>query len=147
MKVLLLKNVPKVGKKFDTVTVTPGYARNFLLPQNLAEIVTDKVLARVELERSLHDEKLKLDADKLAKKLSEFKDKVFTISEKANDKGHLFAGLKSEEIAQKISAESETEILAEYIALDRPIKEVGEYTLTITVGDQKVTCKLDVIAD
>ena len=146
MKIILLEKIPKVGNKFDIVDVAPGFARNFLIPKGQAEVATDKAIEKTELKRSLLQEKLKLQEDALAKKLSELKGLEIKISEKANDKGSLFAGLQKEELAIKIGEASGLELSPEHILIEKPIKEIGEYKVNICVQDKKAACNIIVEA-
>lgn len=146
MKVILLEKIPKVGNKFDIVDVAPGFARNSLIPNGKAEIATESAITKSELKRSLHIEKLAIAEDDLAKKLAEIKNLEIKIVEKANEKGSLFAGLRKEELAIKISEQSGIALTPEHILIEKPIKEVGEYEVEIGVKDKKAKCKVIVEA-
>ena len=146
MKVILLEKIPKVGNKFDIVEVAPGFARNSLIPNGKAEIATESAISKSELKRSLHLEKLELAEKELAKKLAEIKSLEIKIVEKANEKGSLFAGLRKEELAVKISEQSGIALKPEHIHISKPIKEVGEYKVEIGVQDKKAICKVIVEA-
>ena len=147
MKVILLNNVPKLGNKFDIKTVSDGYARNFLFPRNLAQMATEKAIAAIELQKSLHDEKVKAENEALIKKLDKIKDIVISATGKANDKGHLFAGIHKEELAGLFLEQAKIEISPDHIVLENPIKETGMHNIDIKVGDYSVTCKVEIRAD
>jgi large subunit ribosomal protein L9 len=147
MKVILLKDIPKVGKKFESKEVTAGYARNFLLPQGLAEVATDKTLAKIKLQRSLHEEKVKIQEEKLAEKLANIKDAVITLKEKANEKGHLFAGIHADELVSHIKDELGLDVVASHIKLEQPIKEIGEHEVALEVQGKTALFKVVVEED
>ena len=135
MKVIFLKDIPKIGKKYESKDVSAGYARNYLIPNKLAEAANKKVLAKVELLRSLHEEKIREENKQLAKKMSDVAGTTITLKAKANDKGILFAGITVETIlteVQKIAPEAREE----NIVLEKPIKELGEHTVQMTVQDK-----------
>ncbi len=135
MKVILLKDIPKIGKKYESKEVSAGYARNYLIPNKLAEVANKKALEKVELLRSLHEEKIREENKKLGKKLTEISGATITIKAKANDKGNLFAGITAETIlaeVQKIAPEARED----NIVLKKPIKEIGEHTVQMTVQDK-----------
>lgn len=138
MKVIFLKDVPKVAKKFEAKEVSAGYARNFLFANNLAEVATKKSLAKIELLQSLHAEKVRKEESQLMKELEIIKGKTITLREKANEKGHLFAGIHAEELVSYIKAEFGLDLNPNYLTLAAPIKEVGEYKVQVHVQDKTV---------
>lgn len=145
MKVILLKDVPKVGKKFETKEVSAGYARNFLFANNLAEVATKKLLAKVELLRSLHEEKIREEEGRLIKELDTIKGKTVNIQGKANEKGHLFAGIHTEELASCLKEKFGLHLKPSHILLPTPIKEIGEYKIQIHIQDK--TAEITVVVE
>lgn len=131
MKVILLKDVAKVGKKFDVKDVSDGFALNFLIPQGKAKTATKDGLEKVEALKAAALSERKVQEDLLAKNIHEFDGKTVEVKEKANEKGHLFAGLHKEQIAEILSASVHANLDASFIELAKPIKEVGEYEITI----------------
>jgi len=144
MKVILNRDVPKVGRKFETKEVAAGFARNFLFPQKLAELATKQASARVEMVRGLHEEQLQLAEGELIKQLETIAKTPLTVAEKANEQGHLFAGIQTEEIQKLIKEQAGIEIPVAYIELPKPIKEVGEHVVSIKVQDKVSTVNLTV---
>ena len=142
MKVILLKDVAKVGKKFDVKEVSDGYALNFLIPQGKAKTATSEGLAKVETLKAVAQAERKVQEDLLAKNIHEFDGKTVEIKEKANEKGHLFAGLHKERIAEILGAEVHSSLDASFIELSKPIKEVGEYQIEIKAHQNKATLTL-----
>lgn len=146
MKIVFLKDIPKVGKKYETKNISDGYALNFLIPKGLAKAATPALLKQIELEKARDAGERKVHEDLLLKNLKEIDGKVVTILEKANEKGHLFAGLHKAEIVPKIAEQTHVQIHPDFIDLDKPIKEVGEFTIPIQVQDKKASFKLIVKA-
>ena len=144
MKVILLRDVAKIGQKFDTKNVSDGYALNFLIPNGLAEMATAKVLSRVDMMKKRDSEEKKIREGLLAKNLADLKDTQIEIKEKANEQGHLFAGVHKEEIIAELKKQTRLDILPEYLELEKPIKQTGEYTIHVKVGDAKAAFKLQV---
>jgi large subunit ribosomal protein L9 len=142
MKVILLKDVKKVGKKFDTIEVSPGFARNFLFAQKLAEVATTKSIEKFELARSLSAEKQKAEEAKIAKELARIENTVITLQGKANEKGSLFAGIHAEELLPLVEKELGLKLAIEHIVMDKPIKELGEHEVKIRVQDKEATIKV-----
>jgi large subunit ribosomal protein L9 len=145
MKVILLKDVAKVGKKFDVKEVSDGYALNFLIPQGKAKTATTDGLAKVEVLKATADAERKIQEDLLAKNMHEIDGKVFEIKEKANDKGHLFAGIHKERVAEILSESVHFSVEPTCIELEKPIKEVGEYDIVLKALNNKATIKFVVI--
>jgi large subunit ribosomal protein L9 len=137
MKVILLSDVTKVGKKYDIVDVAPGYGRNFLLARGLGEAITKLNGKRVaDLAKRREVEKKKQD-EHLDKSLAKVKDVVITLTKVANEEGHLYAGVTREELATALGNAVGVGYTEEHIVLEKPIKELGEFTITIAVGEKK----------
>ncbi len=133
MRVILLKEVKKLGKTGDVKEVANGYARNFLIPRGLVVFATEKKL--LELKRRLEIETKKVQAElkklkELAKKLAGFKLKI---SPKARKSGKLFGSITPLRIIKLLQKEG-LEIKKDQIAFKEPIKEIGEYDITIDLG-------------
>jgi large subunit ribosomal protein L9 len=129
MKVILLKDVKTVGRKYDVKEVADGYALNFLLPQKSAERATDKALERINKMKAEIDAERKVQDDLLMKNLEGLKGQTVTIEEKVNDKGHLFAAIHKEKIAEEVEKQTRVSIPAAMIQLGKPIKEAGDFTI------------------
>ncbi len=133
MKVILLKSVPKIGNKFEVINVADGFAMNSLFPKGLAEVATPKAIARIDQLKATEEMERKVREDLLVKNLKEIAGVTVEYSGKANDKGHLFAGIHKDEIINALKEQDRLDITAEYIDLEKPIKEVGEHKITVNV--------------
>jgi large subunit ribosomal protein L9 len=134
MKVILLKDVSKLGRKYDVKTVSDGHALNLLIPQGVAVAATADALKRLEVEKAKMEGKKKIHEDLLVKNLKDLDGKTLTITGKANDKGHLFAGLHRDEIAAELTKQTQLQIDPSFLQIEHPIKEVGEHTIDVKVG-------------
>lgn len=147
MKVILLSNVAKVGKKHDVVDVAPGFARNFLLAQGLGEAVTKFTEKRVaDLEKKREGEKMR-QTELLEKAFVGIKSAVLTLKRAANEEGHLYAGVTAEDLAVELSTKIGATIEAQYLILEKPIKEVGEFTIPVGLHDKKAEFKVIIEAE
>ena len=130
MKVILIQDVEKVGKKFDVKNVADGYARNFLLPQGLAKIATLEVEEWVEMQKKIveqrEEEGLK-SAQELASRLD---DMEVSYPVKVGDEGQLFERINEQKIADKLK-ELGFEVKKSQVKIKEPIKELGEFAVTI----------------
>lgn len=146
MKVILLKDVPKVGHKYQVATVSDGYAMNFLFPKGLAEVASGKAMERLEAMKATEEAERKVREDLLLKNMAEISGITVEMSGKANDKGHLFAGIHKDALIPAIKEQTRIDIAPEYITLDKPIKEVGEHKIPVVVQDKQVEFTLVVRA-
>jgi len=137
MKVVFLKDVPKVGKKFDIKEVADGYAQNFLLPKKMAEVANNNTEKRIEKMRKSEAEMKKVDEALLRKNLKELEEAVVTIKAKVSDQGHLFASIHKEEISAHLKEQLGLDVPPEYIDMDKPIKEVGEHEISVSIEGKK----------
>ncbi|MBI5816995.1 MAG: 50S ribosomal protein L9 [Candidatus Yonathbacteria bacterium] len=142
MKVILLKDVPKVGRKYDVKDFADGYARNFIIKNKLGDMATPKLIAWAEREKGHVTKEKKIHEDLLAKNLEGLKGITITLHGKANDQGHLFAGIHKEQLIQSIKEATRLDIPAEHIILEKPIKELGEHEVKIIVQDKKASFKV-----
>lgn len=129
MKIILLKDLHKVGKKYDVVNVADGYALNSLIPNRVAEVATDKVVEKYSKLKEVETAARILREEELVKELSSIADKEFVIEAKANEQGHLFASVHKEEVGAVLNIDPM------YIHIDTPIKEVGTHVVTVKVKD------------
>ncbi len=142
MKIILLKDVKGVGKKYDIKNAKDGYALNLLIPQGLAVHATDKNLKEVDIKKRTDLEHSKIQEDLLIMNLKELDGIKIEMSGKANEKGHLFAGIHKEQIIPEIKKQTRIDMLAEFLILEKPIKEIGEHEISAKVADKTVKFKL-----
>ena len=133
MDVILLQDVEKLGGKGAVVSVTDGYARNFLLPRNLAEQASPGRIA--EIRRRQEDEEARKireaeRADELAEILSKT---VLTVTAQAGEDGKLFGSVTAADISKEILRARNVRIDKKKINLEEPIKETGDYMVEIEV--------------
>lgn len=135
MKVILLRDVKKIGKKYEIKDVADGYALNLLLPNKFAIPATIGNVNMVETKKKGDMlETAKTEAE-LQKVLKEIKGISIEIKGKVNDKGHLFAGIHKEEISKAVKEQKGITLSVEHLILEKPIKEVGEHAIGVKVGD------------
>lgn len=144
MKVILLKDIPGTGKKYDVKEIKDGYVFNFLFPKGLAKKATKSELAKLETMKKEVVIERKVQEDLLLKNLSELKGKSITVQEKANEKGHLFSAIHKNKIVEAMKKSHNIDINENVLALDKPIKEVGEFEIPIEIGDKRGSFQLRV---
>ncbi|MGC9605687.1 MAG: 50S ribosomal protein L9 [Minisyncoccia bacterium] len=131
MRIILLKDVPKLGKKYDVKDVPAGYALNLLIPTGAAVAAVPEAMKRLKAERAKAEGERKLQEDLIAKNLKGLDGLVLSVSGKASDKGHLFAGLHREAIAAEILKQTQLQVDPSFIQLEHPIKEAGEHEIEV----------------
>ncbi|MFZ2072808.1 MAG: 50S ribosomal protein L9 [Minisyncoccia bacterium] len=144
MKVIFLKDVPRVGKKHDIKDMNDGYAVNFLFPRKLAEIATPKAITQLEKNKKEILVEREIQEELLVKNLEEIKGKLIVIKGKANEKGSLFSAIHKKEIIEAMKKEHRAEVNEEFLMLEKPIKEIGDFEIPIEIRGKKSFFKLKV---
>ncbi len=147
MKVILLKDVRKVGKKFEVKDVADGYAFNFLIPNKLAEVANASNTKRVDTMKVRDEAEKKIQEDLLVKNLKSIDGITVELAAPANDKGHLFKGVHQQEIVEALKAKGHLEIPAEYIVLEKPLKTLGDHKVEAKIQNKSATFTLTIIAE
>lgn len=132
MKVILLKDVPKLGKKFEVKEVADGHALNHLMPQGAVKQATPEALAWLNMQKELQ-EKVAEESLELSQGLaSQLDDMEVSIAVKVGDEGQLFEGVGAQKIAERLK-EMGHSVKKSQIKLEEPIKELGEFAVKITL--------------
>ncbi|WP_419799321.1 MAG: 50S ribosomal protein L9 [Terasakiella sp.] len=137
MQVILLERVEKLGQMGDLVTVKPGYARNYLLPQKKAMRASDENVKffeaqKVQLEAA--NLKAKDEAEAVASKLNGLK---VAVIRQAGDMGQLYGSVSTRDIATAVSAAGFT-ISRQQVTLDRALKTIGLHDVTVRLHPEVV---------
>lgn len=146
MKVIFIKDVAKIGKKYQTKEVSNGYAQNFLFPHKYAIAATPENVKKVADLKNTYDAELKIQHDLLVKNLKAIEGITLKITAKANEKGHLFSGVHKEQISQELHAQAHIEMPASMILLDKPIKEVGMHKVKVGEASNTTVLNLEIVS-
>ncbi len=148
MKIILRQDIEKLGQKDDVVTVKTGYARNYLIPNGLAIQATDSALKihNENLKQRAHkEEKIRGEAEELAKKLAEVK---LVIGAKVSSAGKIFGSVNNIQLAEALNEKGYEIDLRNILLGDDAIKEVGNYKAVVKLHrDVKVDLEFEVIAE
>lgn len=142
MKIILLKDVKKTGKKYEIKEVADGFALNSLIPGKLAIPATVSNIKLIESKKKADSIFNTKSEAELNKAISEIQNITISITGKVSDKGHLFAGIHKEQISNEIKKQTGLNILADLIILEHPIKTVGEYKINIKIQEREAGFKL-----
>jgi len=142
MKVILQKDIPNLGDAGDVKDVSPGYARNFLLPKKLVLVANESSQRAIEHQNKLikiKKDKRKKQSEKLIESLSGVSVTISAHAHEAlraqvGEEGKLFGSVTSIDIARKLK-EIGHEIDKRKIQLADPIKQVGEYEVTLKLEE------------
>ena len=148
MKLILNSDVKSLGRKGDVVDVAKGYARNYLLPKNLAVVANSSNLKFAEALR----EKREIQAvanNELAESIkTALADAKIVISQNTTDEGTLYAAVSNEQIVDAIETFSGFRLEAEQIDVENQVKEIGLHSVYIVLGpDAKFETTLEIIPE
>ncbi|MFO7881779.1 MAG: 50S ribosomal protein L9 [Kosmotogaceae bacterium] len=145
MKIILKKDVPKLGNEGEIKEVSDGYARNYLIPKGLAVEATKSEMSKLNAKkehREMKEERIREKSEELLKKVSS---RHFTIKVKAGSSGKLFGSVTSADIADKIEKDTGTKIDKKYINLPENIRETGDHEVELELpGNVKGVINLTV---
>ncbi|MGB2579982.1 large subunit ribosomal protein L9 [Elusimicrobium simillimum] len=130
MKVILRKDVKNLGTVGDVVEVKPGYGRNFLLPQGLAELATPGAIKNWQLGAERRAKKIEADLKAAQAVAAKLKDVVLTFNKSVNADGVVFGSVNKADIYKALTELGHT-VAKENIELDMPIKKLGETDVNI----------------
>lgn len=143
MKVILLKEVKKVGKQFDVKEVADGYARNLLFPKGLAEPATESALAQLEAKREVAAKQAELDLKVTEEMVAQIDGQEIEMTAKAGDDGKLYGSITPLKIVNLLK-EKGFEIKKNQVKITEPIKEAGEHEITLEL-DHGLEAKIKLI--
>lgn len=134
MKVVFLEDVPGTARIGDIKEVKAGFARNYLLPRKMAMPATPAIIKTVEL-RAAREARLQEARDNEARALAaKLEGVTFTITAKAGSTGKLFGSVGTADIAGRVGETLATEFERQNVLLAEPIKELGDYTVTVKLS-------------
>ena len=131
MQVILLKDIPKLGRFGDVKEVSRGYAQNFLIPKGLVEEATPEAIAQAVSRKDQLAKTAEADLARAEKLVSRLEGQTVEISAKASDEGTLYAAITPSKVAAALQAKGFDVKKDQVNSSD--IKEVGEYEVTINL--------------
>ena len=137
MQLILLQRVAKLGQMGEVVNVKDGYARNFLLPQGKAlraSAANVKSFEGKKAQLEVHNLETKTEAEAIGAKLD---GQIFTVIRSASDAGALYGSVTTRDAAEAATDAGFT-VLRGQVTLDRPIKELGMHTVSVTLHPEVV---------
>ncbi len=148
MRVILLKDVPELGKAGELKDVKDGYARNYLIPNGLAKPATESEVKKIEYQKAMKTQKenaIKRRSEELLRILQKT---VHQVKAKSGGGGKLFGAITASTLAEILSKDTGLEIDKKWINLEKPIKELGMYDVEFRLpGGIKGIVKVEVVAE
>lgn len=138
MKIILLKDIKNIGKKFEIKEVSPGFARNFLFPKGSAMIADSESIKRLETKKQSKLEETKKTEEENKKIMQEISKKEVKIETKVGNEGQLFESINEQKISDRLK-EMGFNIEKNKIILSEPIKHQGTYKAKIIFGEKLET--------
>lgn len=143
MKVILLQDVAKIGRKHTVVNVPDGYGQNQLIPKGLAKPATPENLKAIERLQAERGAKADAIATRFFATKQALEGQAVVLKGRKSDNGHLFAAVKPEEIVAAAAAMG-VSIDQGMIKLETPIKTTGEHAVTLAHQEHRAEFKLSI---
>ena len=125
MKVILKENVKSIGKKDEIISVSDGYARNYLFPKNLAVEATSGNLSKLQTKKNSEQFKKDKEKEKAVELADRMEKMMLRFKVKTGENGKVFGGVSSKEIAEKLESEYKIKVDKKKIELKEAIKTLG----------------------
>jgi len=144
MKIILKLDVENVGRKGDIVNVSAGFGRNYLLPKKLALEVTPSNVKMIDIERQALKKKVEKERQSYQDVIRRLNELTLTFTRKSGEKDMIFGSVSASDIKDALDKQG-FEIEKKKIALDEPIKRLGNYTVPVKVfHDDKASLRVEV---
>jgi len=148
MRVILLEDVPRVGKAGEVKDVADGYGRNFLIPKGLAEFASPAGLKRAEAHRKADERHQVALNEQMSGLANTLEGLVVTIKAKAGEQERLYGSVTSTDIAAELQRLIGQEIDKRKVELEEPIHNLGEYNVPVKLSrDLSPQIKVVVVAE
>ena len=134
MQVILIKDVEKLGKRYEIKEVSSGYARNYLIPKGLAIQASEKLLKWAEAQREKEEKKANEKLKKVSELVSAIDGLEIEIKVKVGKEDQLFEKINQQKISEGLK-ELGFEIKKSQIELEKPLEELGEFPVKIKFED------------
>ncbi len=146
MEIILKKNIEGLGSPGDVLNVADGYARNYLLPKQLAVHATERNRKFLEHQKREIDRQESKDREHAREIAAQIVDVTCHLTRRAGENDRLFGSVTPADIVESLRAAANIEIDRRYIELSEPIRELGAFTVTVKLHTD-VTTELRVVVE
>ena len=136
MKVILSDDIETLGRKGDVVSVSDGYARNFLVPKGKAMVASKGALRQAEQMRKAREELEKKQKEEAIARVSKFAAQPVYISARAGEGGRLFGSVTKSDVARAVQEQLEEDVDHRQVRLEDPIRTVGTHNVEIHLHEE-----------
>ena len=145
MQIILLQDVPNLGKKGEIKSASDGYARNFLFPQKLAIVASNQAVAKLEAAQAREQNQKSAQKEKTEKSLQSLNQKKITLKARASAKGTLFKAVKESDIIKGIESQLKIDPEGLTLTVKEPLKTLGEKKIEFKTNNQTVNLIIDIV--
>ncbi len=145
MKIILLQDEKKLGKKGDIIEASEGYARNYILPKKIGVEATAKNMNDLKLQKANQERIAQEQLDAAKALAADLESKIVVVKIKAGEGGKTFGSVSSKEIAAALKEQHQIEIDKKKLQLAEALKNFGSYEVAVKLHPQvtgKVTVKV-----
>lgn len=147
MEVILLEDIPKVGKTGDVINVSSGYGRNFLIPQKKAAVADRRNIKQFEHQKKVAEAKRLAEMATAQAMVERIESLSVKIARKVGEQEKLYGSVSSQDIADVIAAKG-VDIDRRKIVIEHPIKMLGDYEIQVRLYPEiSATLKVSVVAE
>lgn len=147
MEVLLLQDIPGIGKKNDLLVVGDGYALNYLLPKRAALIATPLVRKRYAEFIRRRAEEREREKGAIAGVVSAISGKTISFKKKITKTGKLYAAITEQNVVEALKEQLDVTVTEDMVKIDDQIKSTGTHQIMIQMGEQVVSLNVQVDAE
>lgn len=145
MKIILLQDEKKLGKKGDIIEASEGYARNYIIPKKIGVEATPKNMNDLKLQKANSDRIAQEQLDAAKALAAELESKIVVVQIKAGEGGKTFGSVSGKEIATALKEQHNIEIDKKKLQLPESLKNFGNYEVSVKLHSQvtgKITVKV-----
>lgn len=144
MKVILLRDVAKIGRRNDIIELPDGYALNQLIPKKWAEAATPVNIKKIQAQKTAHASHDEAELQQFQTVVAQLKNEPLLVEAGPDDNGHLFKAVSVDDIVDGAVAKG-IKLEKSWILITKPIKALGVQEITLKRGDKSVTCSIEII--
>ncbi len=138
MKVILLKDIERLGDKYDLITVKDGFGRNYLIPKKMAVIANNSNINRLKGLKNAEDKKRAKMLEEFKKNAELIESKVFTIGAKAGTTEKIFGSVTNVQLANRLNEDLNLDIDRKLIQIEEEVKTLGEHKAKVVLHKEVV---------